>query len=95
MSYEQEVDRDILNFKYYDDFIDDDIVVIEDDVPNDDIESFEDEAIVEEEPILITCDECQKLFDALNVDEHKREKHPPKKKSIKRFDGGNFFMIAT
>merc|ERR1712179_866784 len=90
LSYEQEVDRDILNFKYYDDF-----VVIEDDVPNDDFESFEDEATVEEEPILVTCDECQKLFDTGNVDEHKREKHPPKKKSIKRFDGGNFFIIAT
>ena len=96
LSYEQEVDRDILNFKYYDDFNDDDVEVIENVVSEvDDSESLEDETSVEEESILVSCDECQKLFDAEDVEEHKRDKHPPKKKNIKHFEGGNFFMIAA
>merc|ERR1712098_636313 len=32
LSYEQEINQDILNFKYYDDFNDEDIVIVEDDV---------------------------------------------------------------
>merc|ERR1712025_1261794 len=97
LSYEQEINQDILNFKYYDDFNDEDIVIVEDDVEemNDSVNEDDDEAFVEEEKILVSCDECLKLFDAGDIEEHKQEKHPPKKRSIKHFDSGNFFMIAA
>merc|ERR1712098_221434 len=97
LSYEQEINQDILNFKYYDDFNDEDIVIVEDDVDemDDSVNEDDDEAFVEEEKILVSCDECLKLFDAGDIEEHKQEKHPPKKRSIKHFDSGNFFMIAA
>merc|ERR1711872_149175 len=97
LSYEQEINQDILNFKYYDDFNDEDIVIFEDDVDemNDFVNEDDDEAFVEEEKILVSCDECLKLFDAGDIEEHKQDKHPPKKRSIKHFDSGNFFMIAA
>merc|ERR1712098_812042 len=97
LSYEQEINQDILNFKYYDDFNDEDIVIVEDDVDemDDSVNDDDDEAFMEEERILVSCDECLKLFDAGDIEEHKQEKHPPKKRSIKHFDSGNFFMIAA
>ena len=95
LTYEQEVNQDILHFKYFDDFNDEDIIVLEDDVTEMDECATIEETIAEEEKILVNCEECEKLFEVSDLEEHKQVKHPPKKKSIMQFDGGNFFMIAT
>ena len=96
LTYEQEVNQDILHFKYFDDFNDEeDIIVLEDDVIEMDECATIKETIAEEEKMLVNCDECEKLFEVSDLEEHKQVKHPPKKKSIMQFDGGNFFMIAT
>ena len=95
LSYDEEVDMGILNFQSYDNLCDDDEIIIEDDLEeNEDL--YEDqEPIIEEEEPLVACDECHKLFEFDSLENHKYVKHPPKKKNVLQFEGGNFFMIAA
>merc|ERR1712142_9814 len=92
---DEEVDMGILNFQSYDNLCDDDEIIIEDDLEeNEDL--YEDqEPIIEEEEPLVACDECHKLFEFDSLENHKYVKHPPKKKNVLQFEGGNFFMIAA
>ena len=95
LTYEQEVSQDILHFKYFDDFNDEDIIVL-DDVPETDEEWKFEGDIIEEERTFVSCEECNKLFEEMgDLEDHKQAVHPPKKKKIMEFDGGNFFMLAV
>merc|ERR1711915_966989 len=95
LSYDEEVDMGILNFQSYDNLCDDDEVINEDDLEvNEDLHKDQKPIIEEEEP-LVACDECHKLFEFDTLENHRFVKHPPKKKNVLQFEGGNFFMIAA
>lgn len=95
LTYEQQLSQDILHYEYFDDFNDDneDIIILDDDDPEKD-EITGEEGVVEETNTSVCCEECGKVFDAADMEDHKQVKHPPKKKNFKQFNGGNFFMIA-
>jgi len=92
LTYEQQINQDILNFKHDDDFDDDDIIILEDDPEVDECKVEED--VVEQEKPVVACSECRKLFEPKDLENHIQSVHPPKKKNFMNFDGGNFFMIA-
>eukprot|EP00092_Neocalanus_flemingeri_P047717 GFUD01054173.1.p1 GENE.GFUD01054173.1~~GFUD01054173.1.p1 ORF type:complete len:148 (+),score=62.16 GFUD01054173.1:220-663(+) len=95
VTYEQEVRSDILHFKYYDDFSDEDeedIVILNDDTSEpDERQSEEDDE--EEMNTSVICEECGELFETGELENHQQLKHPPKKKNLIKFDGGNFLML--
>merc|ERR1711915_1056469 len=95
LSYDEEVDMGILNFQSYDNLCDDDEVIIEDDLEENEDFHEDQEPIIEEEELLVACDECHKLFEFDTLENHRFVKHPPKKKNVLQFEGGNFFMIAA
>ena len=96
LTYDQEVSQDIMHFEYYDDFSDDvdDVVIIEEDDPElNESENLE-ASLNEAQNTFVCCEECGDLFAAAELEEHRESKHPPKKKNIKEFADGNFFMLA-
>jgi len=95
LTFDQEVSQDILHFEYYDDFNDevDDVVILDDDLEMEDSAEHE-ESLKEAENTSVCCEECGQMFATKELEDHKEAKHPPKKKNIKQFAGGNFFMLA-
>ena len=88
----QQVSLDILHFEYYDDFNDEEeVVIIEDDDPelNESMDTLN-----SSQNTYVCCEECGDLFPATELEDHKEVQHPPKKKTLKQFSNGNFFMLA-
>lgn len=96
LTFDQEVSQDILHFEYYDDFNDevDDVVILDDDDLEMEDSVEHDESLKEADNTSVCCEECGQLFATKELEDHKETKHPPKKKNIKQFAGGNFFMLA-
>ena len=106
-SLDQQVSQGILKFEYRDEDDDDDIIeidVVEKKKQNDSLITIDDGESnfeIHEEDIDVTdkdkgqtCDECGLLFSASKLEDHKFEKHQVKNRNIKRFENGNFFMLA-
>ena len=105
-SLDQQVSQGILKFEYRDED-DDDIIeidVVEKKKQNDSLITIDDGESnfeIHEEDIDVTdkdkgqtCDECGLLFSASKLEDHKFEKHQVKNRNIKKFENGNFFMLA-
>ena len=57
-------------------------------------EEVEEEEEEESEDKMLFSDKCGKFVPKRNLEDHKDENHPPENKKIKKFNGGNFFMLA-
>ena len=106
-SLDQQVSQGILKFEYRDEDDDDDIIeidVVDKEKQNDSLITIDDGESnfeIQEEDIDVTdkykgqtCDECGLLFSANKLEDHKFEKHQVKNRNIKKFENGNFFMLA-
>ena len=94
LNYDQEVKRDVFQFQYFDDFEDnDDIVLLEDDEESDS-DPVEEEIPAPPEENLEKCEECDDLLQKRDLDSHMKLCHPVQQKKMKQFEGGNFFMLA-
>lgn len=92
LTYDQQLSQGILHFEYYDDFNDEDeVIIIEDDDPelNESMDTLN-----SSQNTFVCCEECGDLFPATELEDHKEIQHPPKKKTMKQFSNGNFFMLA-
>ena len=89
LNYKQQVKGDYFSFKYFDDFEDnDDVILMEDE----DSEDFETEEKIEPEyaPVIESDDTGEKI----NNKKIETENIPVQKMEMKQFPGGNFFMVA-
>jgi len=92
LTYDQQLSQGIMHFEYYDDFNDEEeVVIIEDDDPelNESMDTLN-----STQNTFVCCEECGDLFPAAELEDHKEVQHPPKKKIMKQFSNGNFFMLA-
>ena len=90
LNYKQQVKGDYFSFKYFDDFEDnDDVILVGEDSENFDTEE---EAIVEPEsaPVKENDDAGEKKKNNMEIGEN----IPIQKMEMKQFPGGNFFMLA-
>ena len=89
LNYKQQVKGDYFSFKYFDDFEDnDDVILVEEDSENLDTEE---EAIVEPESAPVKeNDDAGEKKNNMEIGEN----IPIQKMEMKQFPGGNFFMLA-
>ena len=96
MSNDKAVKQNVMNIKYFDDFDENDVVILDDsnsDAEEDDLEEEPEEA-AEEAPELTGCRLCSALLEERDMAGHLELSHPiPPTTTIKQFQGG-FFMIA-
>ena len=109
-SLDQQVSEGILKFEYRDEDDDDilEIEVIDknkddneeitldrdSDSEEDDEEEEESRSKAKHRDRIINCEECGCFVAKSQFTDHKEEKHPAKKRKIKEFSDGNFFMMA-
>ena len=96
---QQDIKDDVFRFKYFDDFEDnEDVVLLEDENDEESNESMDSEDEVESpDPVesLQKCGECDHYFEEEDLAGHVIVNHPVQKKEMKHFAGGNFFMLAA
>ena len=96
ISLEDKLGSDVFVFNSYDDY-DDDVVILED--SEDDTEEMDEvESTEEAEEVVVTtvsCEECGERVERAALEEHMVEGHPPRKREVRRFHNGCFFMLAT
>merc|ERR1712204_135710 len=92
ISLEDKLGSDVFVFNSYDDF-----VILED--SEDDTEEMDEvESTEEAEEVVVTtvsCEECGERVERAALEEHMVEGHPPRKREVRRFHNGCFFMLAT
>ena len=109
-SLDKQIEEGILKFEYRnEDPTDDDILEIEVidkastrrnqtetvTLDNDSDEELEEEETEEEDQDkVLTCEDCGSFVKQSNLFDHREEKHPRKNRTIKKFNDGNFFMLA-
>ena len=87
LNYKQQVKGDYFNFKYFDDFEDNDDVILMEEEYSEDLETEEG---IEPEPMIESDDTGEKI----NNKKTESENIPVQKMEMKQFPGGNFFMVA-
>ena len=96
---QQDIKEDVFRFKYFDDFEDnEDVVLLEDENYEESNESMDSEDEDESpDPVesLQKCGECDHYFEERDLAGHVTVNHPVQKKEMKHFAGGNFFMLAA
>ena len=96
---QQDIKDDVFRFKYFDDFEDnEDVVLLEDENYEESNESMDSEDEDESpDPVesLQKCGECDHYFEERDLAGHVTVNHPVQKKEMKHFAGGNFFMLAA
>ena len=96
---QQDIKEDVFRFKYFDDFEDnEDVVLLEDENDEESNESMDSEDEDDSpDPVesLQKCGECDHYFEERDLAGHVTVNHPVQKKEMKHFAGGNFFMLAA
>ena len=89
LNYKQQVKGDYFSFKYFDDFEDNDDVILMEDEDSEDFEIDE-----EIEPDYAPMIESLETGEKINNKKIESENIPVQKMEMKQFPGGNFFMVA-
>ena len=88
LNYKQQVKGDYFSFKYFDDFEDNDDVILVDE--EEDSEDLETEEAIEPEYAPLTESDAGEKKNNMEIGEN----IPIQKMEMKQFPGGNFFMLA-
>ena len=91
LNYKEQVKGDYFSFKYFDDFEDNDDVILMEEVDSEEIEIEEEENDAEYAPMNQSDDSGEKI----NKTEIGGVNIPIQKMEMKQFPGGNFFMVAS
>ena len=96
---QQDIKEDVFRFKYFDDFEDnEDVVLLEDEnyeESNESMDSEDEDESPDTAESLQKCGECDHYFEERDLAGHVTVNHPVQKKEMKHFAGGNFFMLAA
>ena len=96
---QQDIKEDVFRFKYFDDFEDnEDVVLLEDEnyeESNESMDSEDEDESPDTAESLQKCGECDNYFEERDLAGHVTVNHPVQKKEMKHFAGGNFFMLAA
>ena len=96
---QQDIKEDVFRFKYFDDFEDnEDVVLLEDEIDeesNESMDSEDEDELPDPVESLQKCGECDHYFEERDLAGHVTVNHPVQKKEMKHFAGGNFFMLAA
>ena len=89
LNYKQQVKGDYFSFKYFDDFEDnDDVILVDEEEDSEDLEM--EEAIEQEYTPMKESDDAGEQKNNMEIGEN----IPIQKMEMKQFPGGNFFMLA-